>query len=161
VAQLVKLPVFMEPESVSYSSQKPSTWPHSSRVNSVQFLTTYFFNIHCNIILPPTSRSLKCPFPSDLSIKILCAFLISRMLHALPFHPPRVHRPTAYVVRTAIITFTQTAALSSDKTVPYVYIFLQSICDVYLSDRQSARWYKFSIWFLLHSETPDPWKTKT
>jgi hypothetical protein len=57
----------MEHESSILHSQETTTEPYLKQVNQVHNLTPYIFKTSFNIILPPTTRSLKYPLPFMVS----------------------------------------------------------------------------------------------
>lgn len=58
--------------------------PVLSPINPIHIVTPHFFQTHFNAILPSIQRLQSGIFPSRISAKILCVFLISFMLATCP-----------------------------------------------------------------------------
>ena len=65
----------MEPDGSLPSLQQSAPCPYRQWKNPFQALSSYFFNIRYNIILPSTTRYSKLFFSSGFSAKPLYGFL--------------------------------------------------------------------------------------
>jgi len=79
-------------------SQEPINCPCLEPDQSSPVLASYFSNIHFNIILPYTSRSLNWFHSFRFVIKTLYAFLFSP-IHATSISPSLTWKPKKYLVR--------------------------------------------------------------
>jgi hypothetical protein len=59
---------------------------HQRSLSSARSIQSYFLKIHFNIILPSTSGSSQCSFPSGFQMNILYVELICPMLSTCPAH---------------------------------------------------------------------------
>jgi len=86
VAIYIKLHGLWNPEVQCRIHKGSPIIPIQNRINPIPRIDTYFFKVHCNIVLPSSLGPPKCLFPVGLPVKILKAILPSSILATCPAH---------------------------------------------------------------------------
>jgi hypothetical protein len=92
-----KIPHLLWNPKVHYCVQNSPPLVHIlSQINPVHILTTYFFKIRSNIILPSTPKSSRVVSCLQVFRSTFCTHLISHAYYMpRPTHPPRFDHPNS------------------------------------------------------------------
>jgi hypothetical protein len=89
---VMEIPFFLEHKKVHYRVQRSSTYvPVLSKINPAYILTSHFFRIYFNIILPCISVFHQIPPPLDFLTRTWYIFLVEFMRATCPVHHIVLH----------------------------------------------------------------------